>query len=323
MTVSVTFPGSLDIRAGGADDQHDSTAPDWGVYADPCWEEWPGVLLAWPDFGVPRDDEQVVSAIVEAVGRARHRQDVLVGCRGGIGRTGTLLAALAIACGIPAEGARAWVRSNYHPRAVETDAQHEWLMRIAQDHRILRLAVETKRREVDAIERRLRDEMSSALHAGDPLPRLAWAIPGRLAISQRPLRPHPMYGGSRRDYPPEARPDIDAWIADVVRQGIRSVIVLTSNKELQHYAAAVPGDGGLLSAYREAGLDVHHLPADDPAHDLTARAAFDAAVDELSTVVAQLLGTLRVPALLHCSAAIDRSPPVAARVAFLALVGAV
>ena len=65
----MTFPGSLDIRAGGADDQHDSTAPD---------------------FGVPRDDEQVVSAIVEAVGRARHRQDVLVGCRGGIGRTGTL-----------------------------------------------------------------------------------------------------------------------------------------------------------------------------------------------------------------------------------------
>ncbi|MGH9243067.1 MAG: hypothetical protein ACRD29_01870 [Acidimicrobiales bacterium] len=132
-----------------------------------------------------------------------------------------------------------------------------------------------------------------------------------------------MYGGSRRDYPPEARPDIDAWIDDIVRQGIRSIVVLTSNKELQHYAAAVPGDGGLLSAYGEAGLDVHHLPADDPAHDLTARAAFDAAVDALSKVVAQLLGTLRVPALLHCSAAIDRSPPVAARVAFLALVGAV
>ena len=33
MTVSVTFPGSLEIRAGGADDQHDSTRPDWGVYA--------------------------------------------------------------------------------------------------------------------------------------------------------------------------------------------------------------------------------------------------------------------------------------------------
>jgi len=155
---------------------------------------------------------------------------------------------------------------------------------------------------VDAIERRLRDEMSSALHAGDPLPRLAWAIPGRLATSQRPLRAHPMYGGSRRDYPPEARSDIDAWIDGVVRQGIRSVIVLTSNKELQRYAAAVPGDGGLLSVYREAGLDVHHLPADDPAHDLTARAAFDAAVDdELSRVVAQLLGTVRAPArLLLC-----------------------
>jgi predicted protein tyrosine phosphatase len=323
VTVSVTFPGSLHLRAGGVDDQHDSATPNWGVYADPCWAGWPGVLIAWPDFDVPRDDEQVVSAIVEAVGRARHGQEVLVGCRQGIGRTGTLLAAIAIACGVPAQGARAWVRTNYHPRAVETEAQHEWLMRVAEDHRILRLALEAKRREVDAIERRLRDEMSSALHAGDPLPRLGWAIPGRLAISQRPLRAHPMYGGSRRDYPPEARPDIDAWIDDVLRQSVRSVIVLTSNKELQHYAAALPGDGGLLSAYRDAGLDVHHLPADDPAHDLTARAAFDAAVDELSTVVAELFGTLPVPALLHCSAAIDRSLPVAARVAFLALVGAV
>jgi hypothetical protein len=131
-----------------------------------------------------------------------------------------------------------------------------------------------------------------------------------------------VYGGSRRDYPPEARPDIDAWIEDIVRQGIRSVIVLTSNKELEHYATAAAGDGGLLALYRSAGLKVEHLPADDPRHDLTARAAFAAAVDALSIEVAQRLTTLQVPALLHCSAAIDRSPPVAARVAFLALVGA-
>lgn len=323
MTASVTFPGCLHIRAGGAHNQHDSPTPDWGVYADQCWEEWPGVVLDWPDFDVPHDAEQVLSAVVEAVGRARHGQDVLVGCRGGIGRTGTILGAIAIACGVPAERAREWVRRNYHPCAIETDKQHEWLMATAQDHRILRLALEAKRREINAIESRLRDEMWSALHAGDPLPTLAWAIPRRLTISQRPLRAHPEYGGSGRDYPPEARPDIDAWIKDVMRQGIRSVIVLTSNKELAHYATAVADDGGLLSAYRNAGLEVLHLPADDPAHDLTARAMFDAAVDELSTELAQRLGTLRLPALLHCSAAIDRSPPVAARLAFLALVGAI
>ena len=95
-----------------------------------------------------------------------------------------------------------------------------------------------------------------------------------------------------------------------------------SNKELDHYTAPVGSDDGVLSLYRDAGLDVRHLPADDPAHDLTARSAFEAAVDHLSEDLAQRLVTLPLPAVLHCSAAIDRSPPVGARVAFLALVGA-
>jgi protein-tyrosine phosphatase len=281
------------------------------------------VLIDWPDFGVPSDDEQALSAIVEAVGRARSGQDVLVGCRGGIGRTGTIVAAIAIACGVPAERARAWVRGHYHWSAVETDQQHAWLTAIvAQDDRILRLGRRARQREIKAIEGALRAEMKSALNAGDRLPRLAWAILNQLAVTQRPLRAHPIYGGSRRDYPLEARTDLDAWIHDLVRQGIRSVIALTSSKELDHYAAPAGNDGGLLSLYEDAGLQVLHLPADDPAHDLTARAAFDAAVDELSHVVTQGLDTLRLPAVLHCSAAIDRSPPVAARVAFLVQTGA-
>lgn len=164
--------------------------------------------------------------------------------------------------------------------------------------------------------------MESALGAGDRLPRLAWAIPNVLAITQRPLRAHPVYGGSGRDYPPEARPELDAWIEDLARQGVRSVIVLARDKELDHYAAPLGNDGGLLSLYRAAGLEVVHLRADDPAHDLTARAAFNEAVDDLSKEMAQRLDTLRPPAVLHCSAAIDRSPPVAARAAFLAQAGA-
>ncbi len=324
MTVSVILPGSLRIRAGGADDQHASPRPDWGVYADECWDGWPGVLLEWPDFGVPGDDEQVLWAVVAAVGRARSGQDVLVGCRGGIGRTGTIVAAIAIACGVPAYQARAWVRNHYHPSAVETDQQHDWLLTIvAHDDRILRLGRKARQREIHAIERTLRGEMESALGAGDRLPRLAWAIPNMLAITQRPLRAHPVYGGSGRDYPPEARPELDAWIEDLVRQGVRSLIVLTSNKELDHYAAPLGNDGELLSLYQATGLEVLHLPADDPAHDLTARAAFNAAVDDLSKEVAQGLITLRPPTVLHCSAAIDRSPPVAARAAFLVQVGAV
>lgn len=323
MTLSVTFPGPLQVRAGGASVQRDSPKPDWGLYADRCWKGWPGVLLDdWPDFGLPDDDERALSAILEAVGRARTGQDVLIACRGGIGRTGAILAAVAIACGIPPERARTWVRSHYHPNAVETDHQHDWLLTtVAEDDRIRRLRRRARDNAIGPIEHRLRAEMTSALNAGDPLPRLSWAVPRVLAITQRPLRTHPIYGGSRRDYPPEARSDLDAWIMDLLRQGVRSVIVLTSNRELGHYAAPTRYSGGLLSLYRDAGLEVLHLPADDPAHDLTARAAFDAAVEELSEVVSQAVSTLSTPAVMHCSAAIDRSPPVAARVAFLSHVG--
>lgn len=147
------------------------------------------------------------------------------------------------------------MRSHYHSSAVETDEQHAWLTTIvAQDDRILRLGRQARRKEIDAIEGALRGEMKSALHAGDRLPRLAWAIPNQLAVTQRPLRAHPIYGGSRRDYPLEARTDLDAWIDDLVRQGIRSVIALTSSRELDHYNAPAGNDGGLLSLYEHAGL---------------------------------------------------------------------
>jgi len=322
MTVTVTFPGSLVMRGAGAIEQAETTRPDWGVYADICWDGWPGIILDWPDFGVPRDDEIAIAAIVEGVDRARSGQDVLVGCRGGIGRTGTILAAVAVATGVPADRARDWVRAHYDSHALETDAQETWVRtRVASDDRVQTRAAKTRRVLVKTAADRLRAEMSVALHAGDPLPRLAWAVPQTLAITQRPLRAHPSYGGSRRDYPSESRPDIDAWIDDLRRQGIRSVVVLTSAKELHHYDNPALADGGLLALYTRAGLQVAHLPADDPAHDLTARAAFDAAVDDLSTEVAGILGSLALPAVIHCSAAIDRSPPVAARIAALFEVG--
>jgi hypothetical protein len=40
------------IRAGGIDDQAGSPWPDWGVYADRCWNGWPGVVLDWPDLAL-------------------------------------------------------------------------------------------------------------------------------------------------------------------------------------------------------------------------------------------------------------------------------
>jgi protein-tyrosine phosphatase len=50
-----------------------------------------------------------------------------VACGGGIGRTGTALAALAVLDGLTPREALRWVRAGYHRRAVETPWQRRWL----------------------------------------------------------------------------------------------------------------------------------------------------------------------------------------------------
>lgn len=54
------------------------------------------------------------------------RPHVEIACSGGVGRTGTAIAVLAIMSGIPPEDAVEWVRRNYHRRAVETPWQRQW-----------------------------------------------------------------------------------------------------------------------------------------------------------------------------------------------------
>lgn len=322
MTITLALPGGILVRAGGELDQSVAGQPDWGVYADACWEGWPGTVLDWPDFGSPADEATSVAAIGEAFARARDGQDVLVGCSGGTGRTGTILACLAILAGVPAHLAVQWVRDRYRRRAVETQTQVDWVVDHFAKADLARKEAERSRvRLVKAAMAPIRNAMREALDEPERSPMLAWAVPGVLAVTQRPLRTHPIFGGSGRSYPAEARPAIEEWISRLVKQGIRSVVVLTSNKELAHYDAPTAPDGGLLALYVSHGLRVVHLPADDPAHDVTARDAFDAAVDDIADKVAEALRQVPLPAVIHCSAAMDRSPPVAARVAILAEVG--
>jgi hypothetical protein len=66
--------------------------------------------IRWPDFGVPTDGDD---ALHEAHRRARAGERVEVACRGGIGRTSTALAALAVLDGLTPTQAVAWVRGNY------------------------------------------------------------------------------------------------------------------------------------------------------------------------------------------------------------------
>jgi Protein-tyrosine phosphatase len=88
---------------------------------------WPHRRLRWPDFRVPADRDEALDALREAHRRALAGERVEVACRGGVGRTGTALAALAVLDGLGPGEAVGWVRARYHRRAVETPWQRRWL----------------------------------------------------------------------------------------------------------------------------------------------------------------------------------------------------
>ncbi|MER7445169.1 protein-tyrosine phosphatase family protein [Micromonospora avicenniae] len=88
---------------------------------------WPHRRIRWPDFWIPVDRADALDALGEALRRAHDGERVEVACRGGQGRTGTALAALAVLDGMPAGQVVDWVRANYRPRAVETPWQRRWL----------------------------------------------------------------------------------------------------------------------------------------------------------------------------------------------------
>jgi hypothetical protein len=82
-----------------------------------------GPVPAWPY-------RRILDAFHEAHRRAHAGERVEVACRGGIGRTGTALAALCILDGLAPRAAVTWVRGHYHPRAVETPGQRRWLRHV-------------------------------------------------------------------------------------------------------------------------------------------------------------------------------------------------
>lgn len=103
--------------------------PAFGIYllaARPDLMSWDCRWVRWPDFGLPSERPDARAALCEAWRRAEHER-VEVACAGGMGRTGTSLACLAVLDGVPASEAVAYVRENYHPRAVETPAQDRFV----------------------------------------------------------------------------------------------------------------------------------------------------------------------------------------------------
>jgi len=122
----VTLPSGLRVRGRRVADQR-SPADFSLLLADGPVPPWAHRRIRWPDFWVPTDQADALDALPEAHRRARAGGRVEAACRGGIGRTGTALAALAIIDGLPATQAVQWIRANYHPRAIETPWQRRWL----------------------------------------------------------------------------------------------------------------------------------------------------------------------------------------------------
>jgi hypothetical protein len=89
---------------------------------------WEFRWLRWPDFWLPADPGATADALRDAWARAETER-VEIACGGGLGRTGTALACLAVLDGVPNHQAVAYVREHYARRAVETPWQRRFVAR--------------------------------------------------------------------------------------------------------------------------------------------------------------------------------------------------
>jgi Swiss Army Knife protein, DSP-PTPase phosphatase domain len=130
----VEFPDGTRVLASGWFERTPSDEkPDFGLYLDPMWTPtWPSEHLDWPDFGVPTQHVQADAAIERAWRKAQKGARVEVACIGGHGRSGTVLACMAVLAGIAPDEAVRWVRQAYCERAVQEPSQEYWMQRFAE-----------------------------------------------------------------------------------------------------------------------------------------------------------------------------------------------
>jgi protein-tyrosine phosphatase len=135
--MDLLFPDGTRIRASSlVERREDDSTRSFGLYLDERWQpSWPADMIEWQDFGVPADGERAVAQIESAFARARGGEGVEIGCLGGLGRTGTVLACMAILAGVDPAESVAWVRRHYRPEAVETAEQEAWVAWFGQQVR--------------------------------------------------------------------------------------------------------------------------------------------------------------------------------------------
>lgn len=121
---------------------------------------------------------------------------------------------------------------------------------------------------------------------------ILWVITGRFARACRPGR---WTEG-------ELSVVVHAWIARAQHMGIRSILCLLTDDELERYYTREGVD--LLRCYAEAGFQVGRVPVPDHEEPPVTQ-------DELRQVH-EALRTLPPPWLVHCSAGVDRTGGVIA-----------
>jgi hypothetical protein len=143
LTGAIALPDGTSVRGRGRREPFPpGPLPDFGLYLGhppgsrprgllrrrtPWQPDWPADWIHWPDFRTPRDPRSAAEQISDAYALARAGRRVEIACTGGVGRTGTVIACMAVLAGHPADTAVAWTRSHYRPRAVETPGQRRWI----------------------------------------------------------------------------------------------------------------------------------------------------------------------------------------------------
>jgi protein-tyrosine phosphatase len=131
----VEFPDGRRIRGRGLRQPlPDGQEPNFGVYLlarSPPRFEWQQRWVRWPDFRTPASTNEAIAALREAYERSAMER-VEIACGGGVGRTGTALAGIAVLAGVPRTEAIAWVRRRYDKRAVETPWQRRWVLEVGR-----------------------------------------------------------------------------------------------------------------------------------------------------------------------------------------------
>lgn len=110
----------------------EGTTPDLGCYAYGGWNPAsPALFIPWQDYGLPTCSyETAARSIKMAFDAAKSGDTVEVGCMGGHGRTGTILACMAVMADeeLTGQAAVKYIQATHCTKAVETSTQ-EWFVR--------------------------------------------------------------------------------------------------------------------------------------------------------------------------------------------------